>query len=59
MMRFFRLHNFEKIIIKKQLCWGQCLNLYIVYFYFYNNQNEVLSFKENKLERISIDEKLY
>ena len=84
MMRFFRLHNFKKIILamnlvrcynlkrkdydlkkstnnneKTTLFLGQCLNFFIVLILFYNIQKEVLSFKENKLERISIDEKLY
>ena len=45
--------------MKKTALLGAVSKLLHCFFLFYNIQKEILSFKENKLERISIDEKLY
>ena len=58
-MQKLRFEKGVQIIMKKTALLGAVSKLLHCFFLFYNIQKEVLSFKENKLERISIDEKLY
>ena len=58
-MQKLRFEKGVQIIMKKTALLGSVPTLLHCFFLFYNIQKEILSFKENKLERISIDEKLY
>lgn len=58
-MQKLRFEKGVQIIMKKNRFVGVSAYTFTLFFLFYNIQKEILSFKENRLERISIDEKLY